>query len=261
MVLSISEAAREEAYSQLQTNRQFITFRDLGNRSVAIRREAISEFYFASEAHDWYGPEEEHKSYKLATPIQMPDTRDWAIVEEIWSDSEGGGADYSDFAKEDVERVERMILITDEQWDKLVADGRVKPDDLEAEKAARAADTEEIFALSHTVTIQLSTGKRREIGFTECDLFECWEQLEDQDYRYSGEDHEGMIRIPAIGYHYTMFLNPGDIDYISFPTHKIEEDEIDSYDEGLIEVKDDGDSDGKAKVVKLAKPKKRRAAK
>ena len=46
LVLSISEAARAKAYSELQDKRQFITLSDLGNRTVAIRREAIAEFYF-----------------------------------------------------------------------------------------------------------------------------------------------------------------------------------------------------------------------
>jgi hypothetical protein len=57
---------------------------------VAIRREAISEFYFSSEVYDWYGPEEEHDNYKLGTPIQMPDTRDWNIIEAIYGEVNAG---------------------------------------------------------------------------------------------------------------------------------------------------------------------------
>ncbi|WP_283815616.1 hypothetical protein [Bradyrhizobium manausense] len=36
-------------------------------------------------------------------------------------------------------------MITEEQWDKLVTDGRVKLEELETEKAARAAGTAEIL--------------------------------------------------------------------------------------------------------------------
>lgn len=259
LVLSISEGARSSAYSQLHENRRFITFKDLGNRSVAIRREAISEFYFSSEAYDWYGPEEEHDKYKLGTPIQMPDTRDWDIIEAIYDEEIGAGDCTSDYPKEQVERVRKAVMITDEQWEKLVADGRVKQEELEAEKAARGADTAEILALAHTVTIQLSNGKRREIQYVDCNLFECWERFEDEHYPYS-DPEPGLIRLPYEGYHQTVFLNPEALDYVSFPTHKMERDRIQSYDDGLTDnsqVETDGDD---AKVVKLPKAKKKSPA-
>src|SRR5258708_1241185 len=263
LVLSISEAARSHAYSQLHQNREFITFKDLGNRSVAIRREAISEFYFSSEAYDWYGPEEEHDNYKLATPIQMPDTRDWAIVEAIWTDAIGAGDYRSNYPKEHVERIEKKIMITEKQWDKLVADGRVKPEELESEKAARAADTEEFFNLAHTGMFSLSNGKRREIGFADCNLFECWERFEDEHYPYSDRESDwpGLIRLAYEGYHQTVFLNPEALDYVSFPTHKIEEDETESFDDGLGESESDDDDGDDAKVIKLPKAKKKGRAK
>lgn len=231
LLLSISEAAHAQAYEELQSGRRFIVIKDLGNRTVAIRRKAISEFYFSSEAYDTYGPDQD--AYKLATPVQMPDTRDWNIVEAIYI-----GEDFtSDFAKDDVERVRSQIMITDEQFDKLVADGAIKPEDLAAEKAARAAETEEILALACTVTIQFSSGQRREIGYADCNLFECIEPLVDAHYPYGGHDDDepSMILLPYEGYHRTAFFNPDALDYISFPTHKIESDEDDSYDDGLVD--------------------------
>jgi transcriptional regulator with XRE-family HTH domain len=261
LVLSISEAARAKAYSELQDKRQFITLSDLGNRTVAIRREAIAEFYFSSEAYDTYGPE--HDNYKLLTPIQMPDPRDWEIVDAIRCEELGAGDCTSEFPKEAVERVEKMIMISDEQFDKYVAEGVIKPEDLESEKAARAADTEAIFEAANTVSIQFSTGKRREIDYYDCNLFECYEQFEDIHYPYGRdvEDWPGMIRLPLEGYHRTLFLNAETLDYISFPTHKVEEDRIESYDDGLTDDDFQTDSDAKAKgdgkVIRLPKSKKR----
>jgi transcriptional regulator with XRE-family HTH domain len=259
LVLSISEAALAQAYRELQSDKRFIVIKDLGNRTVAIRHKAISEFYFSSEAYDTFGPD--HDEYKLATPIQMPDTRDWAIVEAI-RDEEVAGGDYtSDFAKEDVERVQRQIMITDKQFDELVAKGAIRPEDLATEKVARAADTNEILALAHTVTVQFSTGKRREIGYVDCNLFECIEPLIDIHYPYGGKDDDepNMIRLPYEGYHRMAFFNPDVLDYISFPTHKIEEDEVESYDDGLTD-DDDTESDD-AKLIKLPKAKKNGRAK
>ena len=254
LLLSISEAAHEQAYSELQSNKRFIVIKDLGNRTVAIRQKAISELYFSSEAYDTYGPD--HRDYKLATPIQMPDTRDWAIVEAIRYEN----ADEDDyrlgFARDDVERVRGQIMITDDQFDELISKGTIKPEDLAVEKAARAAETEEILALAHTVTIQFSTGKRREIDYIDCNLFECIEPLIDIHYPYSGNDDDepNMIRLPYEGYHRTAFFNPSVLDYISFPTHKIEEDEVESIDDGLIN--DDDANDEVLKGNKLPKTKK-----
>jgi transcriptional regulator with XRE-family HTH domain len=256
LLLSISEAAHAQAYRELQSDKRFIIIKDLGNRTVAIRHKAISEFYFSSEAYDTYGPD--HDDYKLATPIQMPDTRDWGIVEAI-RDEEVTGDDYtSDFAKEDVERVQRQIMITDEQFNELVAKGLIRPGDIEIEKAARAAETAEIVALAHTVTVQFSAGKRREIAYVDCNLFECIEPLIDIHYPYSGNDDDepNMIRLPYEGYHRTAFFNPDVLDYISFPTHKIEEDKVESYDDGLIDG-DEANSDD-TMAIKLPKTKRLR---
>jgi transcriptional regulator with XRE-family HTH domain len=255
LVLSISEAVYEQAYRELLSDKRFIVIKDLGNRTVAIRHKAISEFYFSSEAYDTYGPD--HMDYKLATPIQMPDTRDWAIVEAIRVEQVTGEDYTSDFAKNDVERVQSWIMITDEEFDALVAKGAIKPEDLAIEKAKRAAKTDEIMALAHTVTVQFSTGKRREIADVYCNLFECIEPLIDVHYPYSGngDDEPSMIRLPYEGYHRTAFFAPDMLDYISFPTHKIEEDEVESYADGLI----DGDeaNNGDSTVIRLPKTKKR----
>lgn len=231
LVLSISEEAHNQAYRELQSEKRFIVIKDLGNRTVAIRRKAISELYFSSEAYDDYGPD--HDDYKLATPIQMPDTRDWAVVEALRDGSVACDDYTSDYSKDDVERVRRRIMISDDRFDSLVAEGVIKPEDLATEKAERAADTEEIMALAHTVTVQFSTGKRREIGYVDCNLFECIEPLIDIHFPYSGNAEPSMIMLPYEGYHRTAFFNPDALDYISFPTHKIEADETDSYDESL----------------------------
>lgn len=255
LVLSISEAARTAAYQELLQGKRFVVIKDLGNRTVAIRHKSIAEFYFSSEAYDWYGPEEEHESYECATPIQMPDTRDWAIVEAIRGEELGVGDCTSKFSKEDVKRVQDMIMITDEQFDELVAQGAIKPEDLETEKAARAADTAEIMALADTVMVQFSTGKRREFTYADCNLFEVIEPLIDIHYPYGDDDDLKLIHFPHEGYHQTAFFNPDVIDFISVPTHKIEEGETDVNDELLIELDDDDGEDGK--VIKLPKGRKK----
>jgi hypothetical protein len=114
-VLSISEKAFSGLHDDLQLNQAFVTVKSLTNQTVAIRTKAIADLYFSSEAYDTYGPE--HDTYTNHASLQMPDSRDWEIVEALEHD-----IDPEDFDRADVQRVQRMIMITDEPYAQLVAD-------------------------------------------------------------------------------------------------------------------------------------------
>lgn len=213
LLLSISEEARSRLFRNLRLASKFVTVMDLGNRTVAIRREAISDLYLSSEAYDDYGPEHDQLGYKDGTPIHSPDPRDWEIIESLACDCVG----LEDFSDEDVERVQKAVLITDEQYEKLVADGLIKAEDLEAEKAKNTALTENIFEMATSVVYQLSTGQRRTVNVTYCELYEAFSDLVDDD----GEnfDEDSSIILQSEGYHRAVFINPDAVDYISIPTH------------------------------------------
>ena len=72
-------------------------------------------------------------------------------------------------------------------------------------------------------------------GVWYCNLFECIESFNNIHYPHSDDDEPIMIRLPYEGYHRTAFFNPDALDYISFPTHKIEEHKVESYSEGLMD--------------------------
>src|SRR6266481_8622281 len=116
LLLSISEEAFSSLHHDLPLNHAFVTVKNLANQTVAIRTKAIADLYFSSEAYDTYGPE--HDTYTNHASLQMPDSRDWEIVEALEHD-----IDPEDFDRADVQRVQRMIMITDEQYAQLVADG------------------------------------------------------------------------------------------------------------------------------------------
>lgn len=91
----------------MQHNLAVVTVQSLANQTVIIRTQAISDLYFSSEACDDYGPE--HDKYVEHIQIQMPDPRDWEIVEALSCD--GFGLD--DFADDDVQRVSQQIMIVE----------------------------------------------------------------------------------------------------------------------------------------------------
>ena len=156
LLLSIAEEAFSSLHHDLQLNAEFVTVGSLANQTVAIRTKAIADLYFSSEAYDTYGPE--HNTYKDHALLQMPDSRDWEIVEALEH-----GIGLEDFDSADVQRVQQMIMIADEQYAQLVADGRIKPEELENERKKNQEETDRIFKLASTTTYQLSTGQRRDV--------------------------------------------------------------------------------------------------
>jgi transcriptional regulator with XRE-family HTH domain len=219
LLLSISEEAFSSLHHDLQLNSAFVTVKSLANQTVAIRTKAIGDLYFSSEAYDTYGPE--HDTYTDHASLQMPDPRDWEIVEALQHES---GPE--DFDPADVQRVQRAIMITDEQYAQLVADGDIKPEDLENERKKNEAETDRIFKLASITTYQLSTGQQRDV-YVDSDenLYNAFYQLVEFE---EGEPADDMILLQAEGSHRIAFVNKGALDYVSIPTHKYEAGSIEA---------------------------------
>jgi transcriptional regulator with XRE-family HTH domain len=211
LLLSISEEAFGNLHRDLQQNHDFVIVKSLANQTVAIRVKAISDLYFSSEAYDTYGPE--HGDYTEHADLLMPDTRDWEIVEALGCDG-----DLDDFDPADVQRVKERIMITDEQYERLVADGRIKLEDLENERQKNQKETDRIFELATKVTYQLTTGQKRHVYIDEHEsLYNAFYELTEFE---GGEPADNMIRLEAEGRHRIIFINKSALDYVAIPTHQ-----------------------------------------
>jgi transcriptional regulator with XRE-family HTH domain len=225
LLLSISEGAFARLHQDLQGDAAFVTAQSLANQTVIIRTKAVSDLYFSSEAYDDYGPE--HGTYANHADVQIPDARDWEIIECLACDGTG----IEEFDPADIERVSNMIMITDEQYEKLVADGLIKAEDLESERKKNQAKTDEILSLALHTIYQLSTGKRRKVyvdGPTE--LFDAFYELIDFEGGISTDD---MIRLEAEGSHRIIFMNKSALDFVAIPTHQFEEGRVERDAEAL----------------------------
>jgi transcriptional regulator with XRE-family HTH domain len=227
LLLSISEAAFSRLHHDLQVNPTFVTVKSLANQTVVIRKKAISDLYFSSEAYDDYGPE--HDTYADHVSLQMPDPRDWEIVEALEHEIEP-----ADFDAANVRRVREMIMITDEQYTELVADGSIKPEDLETEQKNNQKETDKIFKLASQTMYQLSTGLRRDVyvEFRKALYNAFYDLIEFND----DEPSHDMILLQAEGRHRTIFINRDALDYVSIPTHHYEAGSIEADAEMLEEL-------------------------
>jgi transcriptional regulator with XRE-family HTH domain len=225
LLLSITESELSRLHSALQGDAAFVTVNSLANQTVSIRTKAIADLYFSSEAYDDYGPE--HGTYADHTNVQMPDARDWEIVEALRDESD----DLEDFNPDDVKRVQERIMITDEQYKRLVADGLIKSEDLERERAKNQEETDQIFRLATDVVYQLSNGKMRNVWVDdERAIYNAFYDLTEFD---GGSPADDMIRVAAEGGHRIVFINKGALDYVSIPTHRYEKGATDAAAEDL----------------------------
>lgn len=228
LLLSISDGAFHRLYSDLQRDLEFATVESLANQTVVIRTKAIADLYFSSEAYDDCGPGGEvFRDYPDHVSVQMPDARDWEIVEALASD----GVGLEDFDPADVQRVTERIMITDEQYEKLVADGQIKPENLEEEREKNQKETDLIFAAATRTIYQLSCGKRRSVYVDGPEkLYRAFYELIDLD---GGDPADDMIVLPAEGWHRTIFINKNALDYVMLPTHQYMEGRTESNAEEL----------------------------
>lgn len=220
LLLSISDGAFTRLHTDLQYNPAFVSVESLSNQTVIIRTQAIADLYFSSEAYDDFGPE--HEVYEGYMVVQMPDPRDWEIVEALEYDDEDSLAEFS---PEDVTRVSERIMITDDQYEQLVADGQIKQEDLENEKAINQQETNRIFELATQMKYQLSSGQQRTVGTMDArSLFEAFDLFTEVDT--ASEIAENLIYLPIEGPHRIAFINPKALDYVVLPTHRFEQGRV-----------------------------------
>ncbi|OOG24353.1 hypothetical protein B1C78_08875 [Thioalkalivibrio denitrificans] len=206
LLLPISEAERSSLYRQIQGGSAFIIAESLDNRLVYIRREAVSDVYFSSEAYDTYGPEE----YTGHLGV-LPDDDFWQIVEHMdFPDSLDGEVD-----EERIDAVLRQVRLTDEDLDQLVASREVAAEDRDDVKKEAAQTTRELFDRATQILWQLSSGKLRFecVGESRV-VFEALSAIE-----IDPDDMDDVIYLPIEDYHRTVMIRKPEIHYISIPKH------------------------------------------
>jgi transcriptional regulator with XRE-family HTH domain len=225
LLLSISEDAFTRLHRDLQKDDAFVLVESLANQTVVLRTKAISDVYFSSEAFDDYGPL--HGAYANHVELQLPDPRDWGIIECLANND----FKVEDFDPAHVKRVEERIMTTDSQYERLVAEGRIPAEDLESEREKNQLETDRIFSLATLTVYQLSTGERRSVHFDSPEhLYDAFYDL----VEFGGDiEHDGMIRLEVEGRHRIVFINKASLDYVAIPTHKFCEGKLEADAEAL----------------------------
>lgn len=222
LLLPITEAAHGSLFGSLQQDELFVKVESLDNRMVFVRRDAVSDIYFSSEAYDDYGPEVERYGEVLGI---FPDDDFWRIAEAFDYLSE------DEFSPELLADAKSKLTLTDAELEELVANGSVKPEDRQKVRAEVTERTEKFTAQACNVTWQFGSCRREVLAPDSKELFERFGWLE--------EDPDALktpIFLRTEGYHRTIVINPSALDYISIPAHKFREGEVEEAEDEMEEV-------------------------
>ena len=218
LLLPISQAECDRLHGLLQLDVFYVTVESLDNRRVFIRRSALKDVFFSSEAYDDFGPE----SHKNQLGI-FPDDEFWDVVENL-EYLEGFSDEHRPSRFE--EAVLSQIRLTEAQIDELIKSGNIEEGDREKVRNEATEITENFLARARNIVWQFSSGQARSVYCVEDDLinevFSSLERTEDK-----------TIHFPVEGYHRSIYINADAIDFISVPTHKFHAGELENIEKDL----------------------------
>ena len=213
-MVSVDEIARSRIYTQFDERSVLIlAFETLDNRTVYVRKSAISDLHFSSDAVGTFGPD--HARYGAAVPgIASTDDREFSDPETT------DGFDPVDAL------AGRPLCLTSEFWravtycdleDSMPVDIR---DAVERALSSKDARTYELLATY--MFWQVENAPRRGMPCSDgADLSDALVALE----QGSVEDSEILHLCcgSAGGYHHSVIVNFSALEYLTVPTHMLED--------------------------------------
>lgn len=219
LLLPISIGSFSRLYQSIQNSDEFIVTESLDNRIVFIRKAAIADIYFSSDAYDDYGPE----SYSGNLGI-FPDDEFWTFVEYL----ENPECLDQELEREVILRLTKEHDFSGHHIDELLSSGEISSEEHHQALKVFQERIEALIDRSRKIIWQLSNGKVRNVEILENK--EIYEALSLTEVDPSNLD---PICLPVEGYHRTVFIQKTLIDYISAPKHKYYDGALDSTEEIL----------------------------
>lgn len=214
LLLPVSEAERTRFCSAIQGDDAFVQVVSLDNRMVFVRRKAIADVYFSSEAYDDYGPE----GYGAQHLDVHPDDVFWKIVEYLDCTECLDG----EFSEQEINDVVKKVSLDDSDLDELIANGSIKPEERDKVRQEVCETTELYVSRARDITWQLPSNRNRYVSLSESKaLYETFCTLT------MGDEQELLYLAPE-GYHRSIFLSLSAVDFISVPAHKFREGELEN---------------------------------
>lgn len=219
LLLSITIAECKRALKQMQSESAFLTIMSMDNQSVFIRREAIADIYFSSEALQVEGPEGDR--YQATLGKDYP--------QEFWEKVDtyiqtGGFAHVPEADK----AFRALLEPSDADYAEAVREGRLKAEDRDFMLACDHAHSARLCGLATKMYWQMGAMRREALLDEESDVLSLFMLL---DGAPLVEVMGTPVCVAVEQQHQIIYINPTALDYISIPTHKYEAQNLQMLDE------------------------------
>ena len=216
LLLPISQETHELALQSLQTEAAFLRIWSLDNRAVFIRRDAIADIYFTSDAHSTYGPD--RMMYDPGVGVHA-DFEFWQLVDELQSNE----ADIErDFPQDANPEWKKLLAPPSVDTEAIVSAGIFSRENANVMLRCAQEMTDQFFELATTMYWQMGGVNRQERLGSDADIYSSFIYLEGA----SAQEVMGTaLSIDTDGWHRTININPKALDYISVPLHRFMDQE------------------------------------
>lgn len=220
LLLSITNSAFNHAQKSMQTGCAFLIIPSLDNRTVFIRKDAIADLYFSSEACDDEGVPDVDYEHPVGI---FPDIDFWERVGELNNASFNPA-----HLPKSAQCMSALLQPTLADFEQLIIVGRAEEKDRFRWLAAAKEQSERIFDLANKMTWQMGAVRRKVTLDQESDVL-C--PLMDLDGADRQEAAKHFISIAIDQQERIIYINPTIVDYISVPTHIYEAQNLQMLDE------------------------------
>jgi transcriptional regulator with XRE-family HTH domain len=210
ILMPISLAERTRIFASIDSEADFFICRSLDNWTVVLRAESISDLYVSSDACDDFGPEAERYAIHLGV---CPDPEFWEIVES---------AEAPD-CLEGIPEARIKEVLAGREFDEgvfqqAIARGQASEADRDAIQADIAKQAPGMIERATMLTWQFSNGVgRKEYVGEDAELADLLMEFA----TLSAEDSK-LVEIAVEGWHRSICINANALDYIAFPSQRIE---------------------------------------
>lgn len=221
LLFPITEAERSRLYHRLSDQGDFIVVESLDNRIAFIRRAAIHDVFFSSEAFGTFGPE---KYEDWLGGYRFEDDA-WLLIENVED------IDYmvDVIGEEKVKIYEQEIYLTEEKLDELITQGHVEKEDKEEIKSKESEKIGKLYMRATHIQWQFANGKvRSEYIIEDKDVYEAFSCLE-----IDPTNAEPLLHLSVEEYDRSIFINTSELDYIFIPAHKFHYGHLKTLEEEL----------------------------
>lgn len=210
LFMPISFEERSRVLANLGSEEDFFCCRSMDNRTVLTRIDSILDVFISSELCDEFGPESERYEMQLDVPA---DAEFWEVVEKSELAEELDG-----IPARRVKEILGSLQFDEDLFQEAIASGKAEEADRDTVKAEIDRYAPLKVERATMLMWQFSNGAIRK-EYVDDDVVLAATLA---DFQLLSDEGSKIVLIPSEGWHQSICINANALDYIAFPSHRVD---------------------------------------